>query len=93
MSDRYQDDYGQTLSVTTTGMALGTATGVRLLVRLPNNLLVVWTPSSVVGEVVNYVFEEGDLSQSGLYHGEVEATYADARRVSTPFTLAVAKRV
>lgn len=92
MADRYRGDYGQTWAIPTTGMALGTATEVRIVVIKPSGQEVVWVPLSVVGETVNYTFAQGDLDEAGLYYGAVRATYPTERRYSSRAYLSVGDR-
>ena len=94
MADRYQGDYGETIAITTTGMALETADTVVLRVRYPGadvGTYVEWSPVVIDEQTVSYVLETEDILEPGLYVGTVYAVYLDQIRSSSPFYLTVGR--
>lgn len=88
-ASRFKNDVGQTLSIPTTGMALGTATTIELLVRKPDDTEVTWSATANV-ESAEHVYVAGDLDQAGLYTGAVRCEYAGGEvRHSSMWQLAV----
>lgn len=75
MPNRVAGDYGQPLTIAVKGVDPTTATTVAIVIRRPDTTKVTWIPL-VFTSSISYTFIASDLSQSGVYAGEVVFTFS-----------------
>lgn len=76
MSKFYKNSIGVSIIVDT-GLDIGSATSLELVVKKPDDTTVTWTGIAEGLTKIKYVIQSGDWDQSGTYLLQAKVTFSD----------------